>query len=143
MQDIAAANVVMKSTMPLWQVPITVYKQMAVSLAELQYFVKPCGAIGNYLFTQMVAFNNKLADFDFPWPHGEIWGLGDSPTIGVLLEEAEKDDIYDMIPAPCINYGDMTYSFEQENRKIRVYKQVNARLTMNDFYAKLALNYRE
>ncbi|MDO5425575.1 MAG: nucleoside hydrolase [Eubacteriales bacterium] len=141
-QDIAAANVVMKSEMPLWQIPINVYKQMGVSLAELQYNVKPCGKIGEYLFRQMVEFNNTHTDYIL-WPHGEIWGLGDSPTISVLLEESERTDIYDEIPAPTISYEDLSYSFEQENRKIRVYKQINARLTMNDFYAKLALNYRE
>ncbi len=138
-QDIAAANVVMKSTMPVWQIPITVYKQMSVTLAELQANVYPCGEIGRYLVEQMVDFNNRKAD-DAHWPHGEIWGLGDSPTIGVLLEESEKDDIYDMIEAPVI-HPDMSYSFEGRNRKIRVYRQLNPRTTLNDFYAKLKINY--
>lgn len=139
-QDIAAANTVMKSTMPVWQIPITVYKQMAVSLAELQYFVSPCGEIGKYLVEQMVEFNNNCKDI-LPWPHGEIWGLGDSPTIGVLLEEAEKDDIYEMRPAPAIRYEDMSYDFSEKYRDIRVYHTVNARLTLNDFFAKLNINY--
>lgn len=140
-QDIAAANVVMKSTMPLWQVPIMTYKQMAVSLAELQLNVRPCGAIGKYLFEQMVEFNNHCKE-GF-WPHGEIWGLGDSPTIGVLLEETEKTDGFDEIKAPTISYEDMSYSFEKKHRKIRVYKQLNARLTLGDFFAKLKLNFGE
>lgn len=139
-QDIAAANVVMKSNMPLWQVPIMVYKQMSVTLAELQWEVKPCGEIGRYLFEQMVAFNKKTAS-DPHWPHGEIWGLGDSPTIGVLLEESEKTDIFDEIEAPSIDYEDMHYSFDGTHRKIRVYKQLNPRTTLSDFYAKLKLNY--
>ncbi len=138
-QDIAAANVVMKSEMPLWQIPKNVYKQMAVSLTELQYHVKPCGKIGEYLFNQMVEYNTSHTDK--VWPHGEIWGLGDSASIDVLLEESERTDIYEEFPAPCIN-EDMTYSFEQENRKIRVYNRVDARLTMSDFYAKLAINYK-
>jgi inosine-uridine nucleoside N-ribohydrolase len=141
-QDIAAANIIMKSEMALWQIPMNVYKQMSVTLAELQLQVKPCGAIGKYLFEQMVEFNNKCADVSH-WPHGEIWGLGDSPTIGVLLEESEKTDIYDVLPAPCIQYEDMIYTYEVKNRDIRVYKQVNARTTLNDFYAKMKLNYSE
>ena len=40
-QDIAAANVVMKSGMKVWQVPSTVYKKVTVSLAELQLNVQP------------------------------------------------------------------------------------------------------
>lgn len=139
-QDIAAANIVMKSPMPLWQIPMNVYKQMTVSLAELQVNVQPYGEIGNYLFKQMVEYNYKCADVSH-WPHGEIWGLGDSPTIAVLMEESEKTDIYDIVPAPCINYEDLTYTYEMKNRDIRVYKQVNVRLTMEDFYAKLKLNF--
>ncbi|MCL2839386.1 MAG: nucleoside hydrolase [Defluviitaleaceae bacterium] len=139
-QDIAAANVVMKSEMPLWQVPKNVYKQMAVSLAELQVRVKPYGKIGKYLFEQMVDFNMKTAHIPH-WPHGEIWGLGDSPTISVLMEESEKTDIYDLIHAPNIRYDDLKYEHNTVNRKIRVYKAVNVRLCMEDFYAKLMINF--
>jgi inosine-uridine nucleoside N-ribohydrolase len=139
-QDIAAANIVMRSEMPLWQIPINVYKQMAVSLAELQARVKPYGKIGKYLFEQMVEFNNRTAHVTF-WPHGEIWGLGDSPTVSVLLEETEKKDIYDELHAPNIRYDDLTYEHNEKNRKIRVYKEINTRLTMEDFYAKMMINF--
>jgi len=139
-QDIAAANIVMKSEMPLWQIPINVYKQMSVSLAELQVRVKPYGRIGKYLFEQMVEFNMKTAHISH-WPHGEIWGLGDSPTISVLMEETEKIDIYDEVHAPNINYDDLKYEHNTVNRKIRAYKYVNPRLTMEDFYAKLMINF--
>ena len=75
------------------------------------------------------------------WPHGEVWGLGDSAAISVLLEERECTDSYDRIPAPCINLEDLSYITNEKNREIRVYHQVNARLTIQDFYAKLAINY--
>ena len=133
-------NVVMKSEMPLWQIPINVYKQMSVSLAELQVRVKPYGKIGKYLFEQMVEFNMKTAHITH-WPHGEIWGLGDSPTISVLLEETEKLDIFDEVHAPNINYDDLKYEHNTVNRKIRVYNFVNPRLTMEDFYAKMMINF--
>ena len=113
---------------------------MAVSLAELQFRVKPYGKIGNYLFTQMVDFNNKLAVLQ-QWPHGEIWGLGDQATLSVLMEEAEKDTIYDLVPAPTVNYEDMTYIHGDSSREIRMYKQLDSRITMEDFYAKLAINF--
>ncbi len=138
-QDIAAANVVMRSNAALWQVPKMIYKQMAVSLAELQAYVAPCGEIGRYLFDQMVAFNNKTAHISH-WPHGEIWGLGDSPTIGVLLAESEKTDMYDELEAPEID-DRMFYHFTGKGKKIRVYKDVNARLTLSDFFAKMKINY--
>lgn len=138
-QDINAANVLFRSQMPVWQVPMNVYKQMSVTLAELQLHVRPCGEIGKYLFEQMVAFNKKTADVSH-WPHGEIWGLGDSPTIGVLLEEGEKDDIYEMVKAPTVK-EDLSYSFDNDNRKIRVYKQLSVRTCLGDFFAKLKINY--
>ena len=138
-QDLHADNVVMKSELPLWQIPSNVYKQMAVSLTELQLRVRPYGKIGKYLFRQMAEFNMTLANNPL-WPHGETWCLGDSPTIGVLLEEPKKKDLYDLIPAPEIDQ-DFTYRLSGRNREIRVYKTVNDRLTLEDFYAKLALNY--
>ena len=138
-QDLHADNVVMKSEMPLWQIPSNVYKQMAVSLAELQLKVRPCGRVGRYLFDQMAEFNLALAGNPL-WPHGETWCLGDSPTVGVLLEEPKKKDLFDMVSAPEIN-PDFTYSFPGTHREIRVYREVNDRMTLEDFYAKLALNF--
>ncbi len=140
MQDIHGANVVMKSSMPLWQVPMNVYKQMAVSLAELELKVRPYGEIGNYLFTQMAELNSKLADVP-TWPHGEIWGLGDQAVIAVLMEENEKTDSFEMIPAPCFETETMKYIHGQNNRKIRVYHKLNDRLTLEDFFCKLQLNF--
>ena len=139
LQDIPAANVVFASTMPLWQIPENVYKQMEVSLAELQYKVQPYGEIGDYLFRQMVEFNNKMI-FYREWPHGESWGLGDQGTITVLLEENNRGN-YDFLPAPQFS-KEMYYIHKQNNRPIRVYHTLDSRFTLEDFYAKLAINYR-
>ena len=35
-------------------------QEVTVSLAELQLNVQPCGEIGNYLYQQMVDFNNTF-----------------------------------------------------------------------------------
>ena len=139
MMDINAVNVVFSSKVPVWQVPMSLYKVMAVSLAELQLKVRPCGKIGKYLFEQLVDFNHVAAKYEMDWPQGEIWGLGDQGTIAVLMEELEKVS-YDMVPAPRIA-EDMTYIHGQDNREIRVYKYLDARLTLEDFFAKLALNF--
>ena len=139
MMDIHAVNVIFSSEVPVWQIPMSLYKVMAVSLAELQLKVRPCGEIGKYLFEQMVAFNQKAAKYNMDWPHGEIWGLGDQGTVAVLMEELEKVS-YDLVPAPRIA-EDMTYIHGQNNREIRVYNYLDARLTLEDFFAKLALNF--
>lgn len=140
LMDIHAVNVIFASKVPVWQVPKSLYKVMAVSLAELQLKVRPCGEIGKYLFEQMVSFNKKAAAYEMEWPHGEIWGLGDQGTIAVLMEELEKVS-YDMVPAPRIA-EDMSYIHGQDNREIRVYHYLDARLTLEDFFAKLAINYQ-
>ena len=139
MMDIHAVNVIFSSKVPVWQVPMSLYKVMAVSLAELQLKVRPCGEIGKYLFEQMVDFNHVAAKYDMAWPHGEIWGLGDQGTIAVLMEELEKVS-YDLVPAPRIA-EDMTYIHGQNNREIRAYNYLDARLTLEDFFAKLQLNF--
>lgn len=139
MMDVHAANVVFASQVPVWQVTKSLYKVMAVSLAELQLKVEPCGAIGKYLFEQMVDFNEYAAGYEMAWPHGEIWGLGDQGTIAVLMEELEKES-YHMVPAPRVA-EDMHYIHGQGNREIRVYDYLDARLTLEDFFAKLKLNF--
>lgn len=139
-QDIAAANVLMKSDLPIWQIPANVYRQMCVSLSELQLQVEPCGAIGRYLFEQMLEVNEDTADIPF-WPNGETWGLGDSPTIGVFLNDPNNPDFFDEIEAPCIDYDDMSYHFDQPGRKIRVYNTINPRLILDDMFAKIRINF--
>ena len=77
MMDINAVNVVFSSKVPVWQVPMSLYKVMAVSLAELQLKVRPCGKIGKYLFEQLVDFNHVAAKYEMDWltryEHGEFF----------------------------------------------------------------------
>jgi inosine-uridine nucleoside N-ribohydrolase len=135
--DIPAANVVFQSALELWQVPRDVYCTMRVSLAELQDKVEPCGKIGEYLFRQMVDFNNLLGD-NPGWPLGESWALGDSPAIGLLLDSHEYG--YEWLPAPRVTQA-MHYVHGQNNRPIRVYKRIDARFILEDFFSKLRLNF--
>ena len=67
-------GVVYQSNLHLWQVPVNVYSTMRVSLAQLQDKVESCGRIGEYLFRQMVDFNNIWAD-NPNWPPGESWAF--------------------------------------------------------------------
>ena len=137
MQDINAANVVFASDLNLWQIPKNVYKQEKITLAELQLKVRPYGKIGKYLLDQMVEFNNEWAEH-IGFPDGEAWVLGDQPTVSVLLDAHEH--AYEWYPAPQIS-DEMFYIHEQKNRPIRVYKYVDVQMTMEDLYAKLAINY--
>ncbi|MEK5061451.1 nucleoside hydrolase [Paenibacillus sp. FSL H7-0326] len=130
--DIHAANVVFESPIELWQVPSNVYSTMRVSLAELMYKVKPYGKIGEYLYEQLIDFNNSVK-FD-SFPKGEMWSLGDSPAVSLLLDDHEHS--YELKPAPRITQ-DMYYVHDQNERMIRVYHFVDPRFTLEDMFAKL------
>lgn len=136
--DIKAANVVMKSGIELWQVPMNVYTKMLVSYAELQEKVRPYGKVGKYLFDQMMAFDNSIPKNNNGFPSGECWSLGDSPTVGLMLNpqpfNAHEEE------APEID-EDMKYHFTGNGRKIRVYDDINYRFILEDMFMKLKINY--
>ena len=141
MQDINGANVVFASKMPVWQVTKQVYKSFTISLAELQVKVKPYGQIGNYLFQQMVDFNTKTGE-NMRWPHGEIWNLGDEGVVAAIMDEPQHVSGFTMQPAPRVN-EDMSYTLGTIDKQIRVYHEMNARLDLEDLFAKLQINFPE
>ncbi|MBR1445287.1 MAG: nucleoside hydrolase, partial [Firmicutes bacterium] len=129
--DIAAANVVFKSKVDLWQVPRNVYRMMPVSLAELINRVYPCGKIGKYLADNVIEFNNAAVSRPT-----EYRILGDSPSIGLMLyDDCGK---WTWKPAPEIS-KDMNYVHNGKNRPIRVYETIDSRFILEDLYAKLKL----
>lgn len=134
--DINAANVVFSSPIELWQIPQNVYKQAAVTLAELEYRVRPQGEIGKYLFEQLDEFNQCEGVRKMDYFTGERYILGDSPAVGVLLYGDSAS--YEWRQAPRIA-SDMTYVHHGVSRPIRVYDQIDHRLLLEDFYCKLAL----
>ena len=135
--DIHAANVVFQSPLPLWQVPFDVYITARVGIAELIHRVRPCGKIGDYLVRQMLELNDAWADVPH-WPNGEMWALGDSPAVSLMIQPQPHDA--EMRPAPRVD-ADMKYVHVQTDRLIRVYKRVDVRYMLEDFFAKLALAF--
>ena len=129
--DIHAANVVFKSQVELWQVPMETYCTMQLGYAELQQKVMPYGEIGKYLFEQMIDFGMQ-AD----WVAGESWSLGDSPSVALALNpgcgwhESRKAPVFDKEG----HYADC-----ESNREIRIYKRVDSRYVLEDFFCKLAV----
>jgi inosine-uridine nucleoside N-ribohydrolase len=134
--DIHAANVVFSSDVRLWQVPQNVYQMMAVSFAELECRVRPYGAIGRYLFDQLMEHAHEAGPRKSSFRSGETWVLGDNPSVGLILYEHRY--CYDNIPAPLIT-RDMTYVHTGTNRSIRVYNSIDSRLILEDLFCKLKL----
>lgn len=137
--DIASANVVFNSNIPVWQVPRDIYQQVIVSVAELEERVRPQGELGKYLFEQLVEYGHTKWAARVPVPTGgrtgEIWCLGDNPVVGLMLWDHPWD--YDWIPAPNFT-KDMFYVHNLNNRPIRVYKRIDSRLILEDMYAKIS-----
>jgi len=137
--DPTAAQLIFDSDIPLWQVPHNAYMSMRVSMAELELKVKPEKEIGQYLWDQMMSFNdfaNKTFEIT-DWPKSEVWVLGDNPSISLLL--ASEQYQYTEQPSPILD-KDLNYLPNPESkRKIRVYHDVDVRFTLEDFFSKLQL----
>ena len=134
--DIHAANVVMASDIEVWQVPKNVYEMMAVTLAELEYRVRPCGQIGEYLCDQLMEHAMTEGPRKSAFRSGECWVLGDSPAVGLILYEDRFS--FEWKQAPAIG-ADMNYIHTGRFRPIRVYRKIDSRLILEDLYSKLAL----
>ena len=131
--DAAAATRVLQSDAEVWQIPADVYGTIRVGLAELQEQVMPYGEIGHYLFDQMVAYNaTPAAD----WTAGESWSLGDSPAVAAVLHPTCGR--FGMQKVHTVN-EDTGYSPLEGGREIRVYRDLDSRYLLGDFYAKLHL----
>lgn len=140
-QDIYAAQVLFDSPMKIWQVPVNTYAGMNISFAELMTRVRPCGKVGQYLVDKMFEVNEFYGKVPqrMDFPHGELWSIGDQPTVSVLLENAAGRN-YHIEKAPHIN-DDMSYTPNPDGREIFVFDGIDRRLTMEDLFAKLQLCY--
>lgn len=136
MQDVAAGRVLMASRAAVWQLPVNVYGSMEVTMAELAARVRPCGAVGRYLYEEMEEYNLR-SDEPPGLRRGENWCLGDSPVVGALLQ-CEWRGNFHMQAAPRIA-DDMRYLLNPAGKQIRVYDAVDVRFILEDMYAKLKL----
>lgn len=150
--SIAARYVFNESTVRIWQVPRGAYGTTLVSASELQAFVAPYGAIGDWLY-------RKVADAPLRFAKvlnmGETWALGDNPL--VLLTaladwgpstgrpfryERTGSSPYDEVIAPLLN-ADGTFTPRSAGRKIRIYRAIDTRMMLQDLFAKLRINFPE
>jgi purine nucleosidase len=128
--DIAAANVVARSGIEIWQIPMRVYRHMAVSYAELYERVHGKGEIGKYLVEQLVAWNDRMVAEPI-----EHRSLGDQPAIGVIMYPECGDS--EWVPGPEYNEL-MNYVHTGRNRPVKLYHNVDQRFILEDMFAKLA-----
>jgi purine nucleosidase len=138
--DLAAAQVVFDSTVPLWQVPRDAYRQAFISFAELKARMRPCGPLGAHLYACLEGSFDYVASLGLKL--GEVFILGDSPL--VLLTALRSPFLpdpsssrYATVPAPRIDERGR-YLPASDGRPIRVYTHIDTRLMFEDMFAKLA-----
>lgn len=146
--DINAARVLFQSDVELWQVPMNVYSQMKVGFFELMRKVYPCGEIGKYLVENTMRVNERLVGMkrtrkpsgslaaDATAFAGELWALGDSPCVGLMMNSTLGE--FSEVDAPCGLDDDGRYDLSKPgSRKIRVYRSIDNRFILNDMFEKL------
>lgn len=131
--DIDGANLVLASGVDMWLVPYQVYRTMNVSIAELQFKLAQAGDIGDFLFRNLIRYN----DGEFAsWTSGESWSLGDSPAVGLAMKH--DCGTFHYAPAPLVK-PDSSTSFVPSRPMIRIYDSIDSRYVLEDLFAKLAL----
>lgn len=128
--DRIAANIVMESRIPLWQVPAPVYMLPRFSMAEVSEKVGQQGELGRFLYGRVVRF---VAGFGFI---REFFQYADEAAIGILLQQPMWNVDFETRPAPSIAPNG-TYVHNGKNRPIRVYQSYDYRAGLEDLFAKL------
>lgn len=140
--DIKAGQVVFnKSTVPVWQVPRSSYRQILMPYASLITKVKTQGKIGEFLIASLERLMKAAAHNNFHL--GETYVIGDSPLVllTALQSSFEADPSsseYVQRPSPLINNQGL-YEVNTKGRNIRVYTKLDSYLLLDDFYSKLYL----
>lgn len=140
--DIPAGQVVFNdSAIPIWQVPRNVYRQMLFTHAEMQTQIRPLGQLGAYLTDSIERVMQWTGQVGYNI--GDTYALGDSPlvTLTALQSSFEADpssSSYVTRPAPRLD-AEGRYVPRPDGRPIRVYTQIDTRLTFGDMIARLRL----
>lgn len=128
--DVASANVVFGSRLRVWQIPMSVYRMVGVSYAELDERVAPHGELGTYLVRQLKEFNAANVD-----PEIEYRTLGDSPAVSVVLNP--DGAIWRHRPVHIFGDDARMTNVIVEGRSVRVAESVDVRFLLEDMFAKI------
>lgn len=141
--DLKAGQVIFnKSSIPIWQVPRNVYRQVMMPYSSMLLKVKTQGKIGAYLTSNIERIMKMGIKFNFNV--GEVYIVGDSPLVllTALQSSFEPDpssSFYVLRQSPLINDLGI-YEVNHKGRNIRVYTQLDVPLLLDDLYSKLALH---
>lgn len=129
--DVHAANLVMRSTISVSQIPYPLYGHFCVTHEELMEKDHPHGPLGRYLVEQLIDYNATTSSMA-----REFRSLGDSPAVGVLI--APYAGRWRMKPAPQYHPETCEMTHTTEVRQVREYETFDSRFLLEDFFAKIA-----
>jgi len=133
----AAQTVFNESDIAIWQVPRNVYREMLISYAEIEAGLRPAGKLGRFLLSQLDRVISRM-----PGGLGETYILGDSAlvTLTALQSSFDADSSsspYVVRPTPRLD-DNGRYVMFAGGRPMRVYTQIDSRLTFSDMFLKFA-----
>ncbi|MXO71922.1 nucleoside hydrolase [Alteraurantiacibacter buctensis] len=130
--DLAAArHVIEESRVPMWQVPQPAYRLMQASVAEMEADMRPISPFSEWLYER---FTSPPAFVEL----GGSWPMGDSPPV-LLTAITGESSRYRDLPARRIG-ADFSYGEEIPGRTVRVFDELDMRLTWADFLARLRIH---
>ncbi|MGV2982788.1 nucleoside hydrolase [Microbacterium sp. AGC85] len=139
--DLAAAQVVFRSAVPIWQVPEPTYRQCLASWSELDRDIAPAGPLGAHLVDRWRTFTHRIEEL-FGASLGECAVLGDSPLVLLTALQgafrAEPSSSPSRLVARRPIEDDGTYGDPLDGRlPVRVFTGIDMRLMYADLVAKL------
>lgn len=135
----AVQTIFNQSEIPIWQVPRNAYRLALYSYSELYVRMHGKSIVGDYLLSRledlMKRSNRTL---------GEAYVLGDSPLVLLTAlhtswEQDPASSHYHNVRIPMITDSGL-YEDNPNGRFIRVYTNLDTRLMIEDFFAKLELH---
>lgn len=138
--DVAAAQVVFDSPIPLWQVPHGVYDEPMVSRAEFAVRVRPHGDLGAYLFD---AVGSRVDMLGGAIPMGETYTMGDQPLVlltalgGSYAADPSTSDSVTCSRPRISEHG--AYIDNPDGSPVRLFTGLDVRLLLEDLYARVQL----
>jgi hypothetical protein len=135
MADLPAARRVLGDpSLELTQIPQSTYRQMQMSIADMQARLRPISPFTQWLYDR---FTSPPDFVDV----GGAWPMGDTPTV-VLGTLTQESSAFETVTARTIK-DDGSYGTEIPGRRLRVCTRIDARLAFDDFLALLILNARK
>lgn len=131
--DREAANYVLQSGAEFFQIPKNVYRMFNVSFSELFLKVKPYGDLGEFLYNLII---DRAMDKKRPLRTGCYWVLGNLSIIGAVL--CDWSFCLEERPAPSFTRH-CVYTDVGTHYKINVFKDIDTRFILEDFFAKVQI----